>query len=181
MTSMDKPSADAVICMSRRIDHVVVAVHDLDAAGAFYQRLGFQVGGRNHHPWGTENRLIQFNNAFIELIAVGSFPIIRLGGSASVHSSATIFVAARVWRCWRWIARMRKPTRRCLPTKESDDSNRSSSNEKPGVLMEVKPMLRSRLPLPAAIMLRNAASLFVNSTSRNISGIRNSNPIIMER
>lgn len=55
----------------RRIDHVVVAVHDLDAAGAFYQRLGFQVGSRNRHPWGTENRLIQFGSSFIELITVG--------------------------------------------------------------------------------------------------------------
>lgn len=55
----------------RRIDHVVVAVHDLDAAGAFYQRLGFLVGARNRHPWGTENRLIQFGSSFIELITVG--------------------------------------------------------------------------------------------------------------
>lgn len=55
----------------RRIDHVVVAVRDLDAAGAFYQRLGFRVGPRNHHPWGTENRLVQFGSSFIELIAVG--------------------------------------------------------------------------------------------------------------
>jgi catechol 2,3-dioxygenase-like lactoylglutathione lyase family enzyme len=56
----------------RRIDHVVVAVHDLDAASAFYQRLGFQVGARNRHSWGTENRLIQFGSSFIELITVGS-------------------------------------------------------------------------------------------------------------
>jgi catechol 2,3-dioxygenase-like lactoylglutathione lyase family enzyme len=56
----------------RRIDHVVVAVHDLDLAGAFYQRLGFQVGARNRHPWGTENRLIQFGTSFIELITIGS-------------------------------------------------------------------------------------------------------------
>lgn len=57
---------------SRRIDHVVVAVRDLDAAGNLYQRLGFQVGARNRHPWGTENRLIQFSSSFIELITVGS-------------------------------------------------------------------------------------------------------------
>jgi hypothetical protein len=55
----------------RRIDHLVVAVHDLDAAGAFYQRLGFQVGARNRHSWGTENRLVQFGSSFIELITVG--------------------------------------------------------------------------------------------------------------
>lgn len=54
----------------RCIDHAVVAVRDLDAAGAFYRRLGFQVGARNRHPWGTENRLIQFGSSFIELITV---------------------------------------------------------------------------------------------------------------
>lgn len=55
----------------RPLDHVVFAVRDLDAAGAFYERLGFIVGARNRHPWGTENRIIQFNSAFIELITVG--------------------------------------------------------------------------------------------------------------
>ncbi|MBJ6125656.1 VOC family protein [Microvirga sp. BT325] len=57
--------------MTRRIDHLVVAVQDLDQAGHFYQRLGFQVGSRNRHPWGTENRIIQFDGSFIELITVG--------------------------------------------------------------------------------------------------------------
>ena len=50
----------------RRIDHTVVAVCDLDAAGAFHQNLGFQVGHGNHHPWGTENRLIQSINFFAD-------------------------------------------------------------------------------------------------------------------
>ena len=36
----------------------------------FYTRLGFQVGARNRHPWGTENRLIQFRSSFLELITV---------------------------------------------------------------------------------------------------------------
>ncbi|MCB8820717.1 VOC family protein [Microvirga rosea] len=57
--------------MSRRIDHLVVAVRDLDQAAAFYKRLGFQVGTRNRHPWGTENRIIQFRTSFIELITIG--------------------------------------------------------------------------------------------------------------
>jgi catechol 2,3-dioxygenase-like lactoylglutathione lyase family enzyme len=57
--------------MTRRIDHLVVAVRDLDQAGSFYQRLGFQVGARNRHPWGTENRIVQFSGSFIELISVG--------------------------------------------------------------------------------------------------------------
>ncbi|MGO4571708.1 VOC family protein [Microvirga sp. 2TAF3] len=57
--------------MSRRIDHLVVAVRDLDKAASFYKRLGFQVGARNRHSWGTENRLIQFRTSFVELITVG--------------------------------------------------------------------------------------------------------------
>ncbi|WP_114943842.1 VOC family protein [Microvirga calopogonii] len=57
--------------MTRRIDHLVIAVRDLDQAGSFYRRLGFQVGGRNRHPWGTENRIVQFSGSFIELITVG--------------------------------------------------------------------------------------------------------------
>lgn len=58
----------------RRIDHLVVAVRDLDAAAGLYSRLGFQVGQRNRHPWGTENRLIQFKTSFLELITVGDDP-----------------------------------------------------------------------------------------------------------
>lgn len=57
--------------MSRGLDHLVIAVRDLDAAGRFYERLGFQVGSRNRHPWGTENRIVQFPGVFLELVAVG--------------------------------------------------------------------------------------------------------------
>ena len=62
--------------MSRPLDHLVLAVHDLDAAGAFYERLGFLVGARNRHPWGTENRIVQFPGAFLELITVGEGAVI---------------------------------------------------------------------------------------------------------
>ena len=57
--------------MTRRIDHLVVAVHDLEGAAGFYRNLGFQVGARNRHPWGTENRIVQLPGSFIELIALG--------------------------------------------------------------------------------------------------------------
>lgn len=57
--------------MTRRIDHLVLAVRDLDEAGETYERMGFQVGKRNRHPWGTENRLVQFGSSFLELISVG--------------------------------------------------------------------------------------------------------------
>jgi catechol 2,3-dioxygenase-like lactoylglutathione lyase family enzyme len=42
--------------MPRAIDHLVIAARDLEAQAAFYRRLGFQVGTRNRHPWGTENQ-----------------------------------------------------------------------------------------------------------------------------
>jgi hypothetical protein len=46
-------------------------VHDLDAVGERYAALGFTVGARNKHPWGTQNRIVQFPGVFIELITVG--------------------------------------------------------------------------------------------------------------
>ncbi len=55
----------------RDLDHLVIGVADLDAAGAIYASLGFRVGARNRHPWGTENRIVQFPGAFLELISVG--------------------------------------------------------------------------------------------------------------
>ena len=55
----------------RGLDHIVHAVHDLDAAGEAYRRLGFTVGARNRHPWGTHNRIVQFPGVFIELLTVG--------------------------------------------------------------------------------------------------------------
>jgi glyoxalase-like protein len=46
-------------------------VHDLDAAAARYAQLGFTVGARNRHPWGTHNRIVQCPGVFIELLTVG--------------------------------------------------------------------------------------------------------------
>ena len=54
--------------MTRGLDHIVHAVRDLDAAGDVYARLGFRVGARNRHPWGTHNRLVQFPGCFVEIV-----------------------------------------------------------------------------------------------------------------
>ena len=56
--------------MPRAIDHVVLAVPDLAAAAATYRALGFTVGTRNRHPWGTENHVVQLDGAFLELIGL---------------------------------------------------------------------------------------------------------------
>jgi len=57
--------------MPRALDHLVVPARDLAAQAAFYARLGFRVGARNRHPWGTENHIIQLDGAFLELIGLG--------------------------------------------------------------------------------------------------------------
>ena len=54
----------------RGIDHLVHAVRDLAAAADLYRRLGFTVGARNRHPWGTHNHIVQMPGFFIELLTV---------------------------------------------------------------------------------------------------------------
>jgi catechol 2,3-dioxygenase-like lactoylglutathione lyase family enzyme len=56
--------------MPRGIDHIVHAVRDLDAAADLYRSLGFTVGARNKHPWGTHNVIVQLQNLFIELLTL---------------------------------------------------------------------------------------------------------------
>jgi hypothetical protein len=56
--------------MPHGLDHIVHAVRDLDAAAEFYLRAGFTVGGRNRHPWGTHNRIVQLKNCYIEVLEV---------------------------------------------------------------------------------------------------------------
>ncbi len=57
--------------MARGLDHIVHAVRDLDAAAELYRRMGFMVGARNKHPWGTHNHIVQLPGFFIELLTVG--------------------------------------------------------------------------------------------------------------
>ena len=72
----------------RGLDHIVHAVHDLDAAGEAYARLGFTVGARNRHPWGTHNRIVQFPGVFIELLAIGEPDLIPPAKPRSVSFGA---------------------------------------------------------------------------------------------
>jgi hypothetical protein len=57
--------------MARGLDHISHAVHDLDAAAALYERMGFMVGARNRHSWGTHNRVVQLDRFYVELLTVG--------------------------------------------------------------------------------------------------------------
>jgi len=55
-----------------RIDHVIYATGDLDAAaGLIAQELGVAaVGGGRHKGIGTHNRIVPLDNSYIELLAV---------------------------------------------------------------------------------------------------------------
>jgi catechol 2,3-dioxygenase-like lactoylglutathione lyase family enzyme len=64
--------------MSRGLDHIVHAVHDLDGAAELYRRMGFTIGARNKHPWGTHNYIVQCPGTFIELLTVAEPD--KLGG-----------------------------------------------------------------------------------------------------
>jgi hypothetical protein len=56
--------------MARGLDHIVHAVRDLEAAADAYRSLGFTVGVRNRHPWGTHNHIVQFPGFFIEILTM---------------------------------------------------------------------------------------------------------------
>lgn len=83
--------------MPQGVDHIVHVVRDLDAAGDFYRRLGFTVGARNVHPWGTHNRIVQFETSFIELLEIGEAEKIPPHGPRAFSFGAfnRDFVAAR--------------------------------------------------------------------------------------
>ncbi len=64
-----------------RLDHVVVAAADLDAAAAAWARHGFDVQPGGTHPqWGTRNALIRFERTYIELITVQDPAAARAAG-----------------------------------------------------------------------------------------------------
>ncbi len=76
--------------MPRGLDHLVLAVHDLDAARRLYEAMGFRVGSRNRHPWGTENLIVQFPGVFLELITVGEGAAIAPHGPGAISFGAAV-------------------------------------------------------------------------------------------
>ncbi|WP_316862569.1 VOC family protein [uncultured Cohaesibacter sp.] len=56
--------------MVRGVDHIVLAVADLDMARDLFTSLGFTVTPTAFHPFGTKNALVQLDGAYLELLAV---------------------------------------------------------------------------------------------------------------
>ncbi|MBS1228738.1 MAG: hypothetical protein H6R17_2015 [Proteobacteria bacterium] len=60
------------------IDHVVIAVADLDQAAADFERLGFTLTPRGRHTMGSENHCAMFAGDYFELLAVpADHPVTR--------------------------------------------------------------------------------------------------------
>jgi len=54
-----------------RLDHVIIAVKNLDAAAATYRKLGFTLTPRGlHEGRGTGNHCIMFKHSYIELLGI---------------------------------------------------------------------------------------------------------------
>ncbi|MBU2532563.1 MAG: VOC family protein [Alphaproteobacteria bacterium] len=56
--------------MAGGLDHLVVVARDLERQADLYRRLGFKVGARNRHNWGTLNHIVQFDGVFLELLSL---------------------------------------------------------------------------------------------------------------
>ena len=69
---------------ARGLDHVVAATRDLGATATAWERAGFRLTPLARHPWGTENRLVQLDGSFVEILAVGD-------GAAIPEASGSAF------------------------------------------------------------------------------------------
>ncbi len=93
------------------IDHVIIAVPDLDQAALDWQRLGFTVTPKSSHPFGTANRLVVLQNGFIELLAV-EFPD-RLGRFKVVAEAIQLAGGSLPWGIVWTTSDIKQSHRRC--------------------------------------------------------------------
>ena len=84
-----------------RIDHVIYAVDDLDAAAKrFRDELGLDsVPGGRHPGWGTANRIVPLGREYLELIAVAD----RAVAAASDFGRRVLEAAATGQRLVGWM------------------------------------------------------------------------------
>ena len=80
---------------ARGLDHVAHAVRDLAAAAEFYRKLGFTVGARNRHPWGTHNHIVQLPGFFIELLTLAEPDKLGSDGFSTMFAGFARDFAAR--------------------------------------------------------------------------------------
>ena len=60
----------AIVKTRHGIDHLVLAMNDLEAGRDLYARMGFTLTPKALHPWGTANSLAQLQGCFLELLSI---------------------------------------------------------------------------------------------------------------
>lgn len=78
------------------LDHIVLACRDLNELASRFERIGFTLTPEAHHPWGTANRLVQLDGAFLELLAIADDELIMpaAAGNFSFGAFNRQFLAA---------------------------------------------------------------------------------------
>jgi len=78
------------------IDHVVIAVADLDLAAADFKRLGFTLTPRGRHTMGSENHCAMFPDDYVELLAVpADHPVTRYYSDFLAHGDGLAALALK--------------------------------------------------------------------------------------
>lgn len=78
------------------IDHVVIAVADLDRAAADFERLGFTLTPRGRHTMGSENHCAMFAGDYFELLAVpADHPVTRYYSDFLAHGDGLAALALK--------------------------------------------------------------------------------------
>ncbi|SVB75150.1 uncharacterized protein METZ01_LOCUS228004, partial [marine metagenome] len=77
------------------IDHVLIAVRDLNQAAHVFNNLGFTVTPEGQHPGrGSRNRLVVFEEDYLELISITdpTLPLFRPNMAVFLESREGIFI-----------------------------------------------------------------------------------------
>ncbi|MEP3279160.1 MAG: VOC family protein [Stappiaceae bacterium] len=59
------------------LDHIVLACRDLEAVASQFERAGFTLTPKALHSWGTANRLVQLDGAFLEILSIANQDLIQ--------------------------------------------------------------------------------------------------------
>ena len=81
--------------MIKSLDHLIIAVNNLEEAEQNYQKiLGINPSWRGHHKeWGTSNSLFNLQNTYLELLAA-------TGDGVGVHNLLKIKLKMMVRAWW---------------------------------------------------------------------------------
>lgn len=81
-------AGNETVAAQRGIDHLVLPARDLGALAAFYEKLGFTLTPQNRHPFGTANRIVQFQGSFLELLGLYDDSLIPASSETAFNFAA---------------------------------------------------------------------------------------------